>query len=207
MRGSSGLSYFFTLTLPMSPSPSHPNSQNGKGSAIMPPLICGKAGAMRQGRRERQGQRRLDKLMQVHLLVHEHGLSYSAACRRVGISWVSRFRWERRLRQGNGMDGLVSRPKGPQASPGIQLGLDPQIVRRVQRLAVLKGSTVAAWKTFTQEPTCPPALRSAILGREVPEALRSAIGIKRKVMTVRVAIFKAGNFSHRHELKSRRRAE
>ena len=105
------------------------------------------------------------------------------------------------------MDGLVSRPKGPQASPGIQLGLDPMIVRRVQRLAVLKGSTVAAWKSFAQQdPTCPPALRSVILGKEVPQVLRAATGIERRVVFVRVAIFKAGSFSHRHDLKSRRRA-
>lgn len=164
-------------------------------AAVLPQSGGGSA-----ARRQREGERRLEKLCQFYFAQHHHGLSRRAAARFIRVSHLSLWKWEKRIRNG-GMAALVSRPKGAKLSPGIQLGLDPQIIRRVQRLSVLKGSVAAGWRSFACDALCPTALRE-VLKRDIPDVLRCAIGLRTRKVTVRVAwsIRTAGAFTHRHQL-------
>ena len=186
-------------TPPRDPTP----KQKGKASAIIPPPSGGGAAA---ARRQREGARRLEKLSQFYLAQQMHGLSRRGAARFIRVSHLSLWKWERKILSG-GFANLVSRRKGPPLSRAVQFGLQPAIISRVQWLAVLKGSSPAGWRAFANDPSCPAELRSAIQpGCAIPEALRSAVRVERRVVTVRVAVLRSGSFTCQHQLKGRRRA-
>ena len=119
------------------------------------------------------------------------------------MPYISLWKYEARILNG-GFVGLVSRRKGPRLSPGIQAGLQPHIIRRVQRLSVVKGSVAGGWRAFASDALCPPALRD-VLKRDIPDVLREAIGLRTRKMTVRVRVIvrQAGSFVHRVELRRR----
>ena len=180
-------------TPPRDPTP----KQKVKGSAIIPPPISGAAAT----RRQREGRRRLEKITWFYLAQTEHGLSRRAAARYIRVPYLSLWKWEARIRNG-GFAGLVSRRKGPELSPGIQAGLQPHIIRRVQWLSVVKGSVAGGWRAFASDSLCPPTLRE-MLKRDIPDVLREAIGLRTRKMTVRVRVVvrKAGSFMRRVELR------
>lgn len=181
-------------------SPRLPTSPRSKVAAAVIPQPPGGAAA---ARRHREAFRRLEKLTWFYIAQQEHGLSRRSAARFIRVPYISLWKYERRIRNG-GFAGLVSKRKGPVLSRAVQLGLQPEILSRVQRLAVVRGSSVAGWRALANDPSCPAELRSAIQpGCAIPEPLRAAVRVERRVVTVRVAVFRSGPFRHRHELKRR----
>ena len=158
------------------------------------------SGGAAAARRQREGARRLEKLSQFYLAQQMHGLSRRGAARFIRVSHLNLWRWEKKIRNG-GLAGLVTRRKGPPCSPAVQLALHPQVIRRVQRLSVVKGSVAAGWRAFVTDSICPRAVRK-LIAREIPDALREAVGFTQRTVLVRVtfSVRKAGAFTHRHQL-------
>ena len=166
-------------------SPRLPTSPRSKVAAA---VISQPPGGAAAARRHREAFRRLEKLTWFYVAQQEHGLSRRGAARFIRVPHISLWKYERRIRNG-GFAGLVSKRKGPVLSRAVQLGLQPEILSRVQSLAVLRGSVAAAWRAFAHDPLCPAELRAKIQpGCEIPEALRRAVGFQRRVVTVRVRV-------------------
>lgn len=182
---------------PRDPTP----KKKGKPSAVFLQPGSGAAATWSQ----REGTRRLERVKRFRDL-QSQGIPAGQAARAARLSRTSAWRWSRNFEEG-GPGALIPRPKGPKPSRAVQLGLQPQILSRVQRLAVTHGTSPAGWRAFANDPSCPAELRSAIQpGCAIPEALRSAVRVERRVVLVRVAVLRSGSFTYQHQLKGRRRA-
>lgn len=111
-------------------------------------------------------------------------------------SRVSLWRWSGRYAAG-GVAAITPKGKGPKPRTAVTLALQPQILSRVQRFAVLRGSAAAGWRALVADGTCPVELRSLLApGVEIPRALISAVGFTRRCARVRVSIRRAGIYTH-----------
>ena len=163
------------------------------------PLPSGRrAAARRRRRRAPETGRHRAEVLQRHRALLLAGSNRTHAAMELGYGRTTLWRWTRRLEL-HGPDALIPKAKGPPPAPALLLGLLPENILRAQELAVRKGSASAGWRAFAQGDDCPPALRS-VLGREIPHRLRHALGLTRRVVIVRLAVLRAGQFTRRTEL-------
>ena len=171
------------------------------------PLPSGRRAAARRRRRRSAPEigRHRAEVLQRHRALLLAGSNRTHAAMELGYGRTTLWRWTRRLEL-HGPDALIPKAKGPPPAPALLLGLLPENILRAQELAVLKGSASAGWRAFALGDDCPPALRS-VLGRKIPHRLRHALGLTRRVVIVRLAVLRAGQFTRRTELgRAKRRA-
>lgn len=121
--------------------------------------------------------RRLAVLQEISGLLGQ-GLNRTEACRELQIAWTTYWRWRTAFERG-GVDGLL-----PRRSPGRPSALRPllssRVLAAVARIALLKGSTAAAWRDFARSQVCPAPIARAIRGRKtLPALLTRAVRIRR----------------------------
>ena len=166
------------------------------------PLPSGRRAAARRRRRRRAPEtgRHRAEVLQRHRELLLAGSNRTHAARELGYGRTTLWRWTRRLEL-HGPDALIPKAKGPPPAPALLLGLLPENILRAQALAVRKGSASAGWRAFALGDDCPPALRSVLApDRKIPVRLRHALGLTRRVVIVRLAVLRAGQFTRRTEL-------
>lgn len=162
----------------------------------------------RARRFQKQGERRLAKLL-AYEQQRAAGVPGVKLRREMRLKDGTLWAWKKKFKAG-GPAALITRAPSGRPTPrrqAYELARQPKTVSRVQRLAVLKGSAAAGWRAFAQDPLCPAELRSLIQpGCAIPPALVEALELHRRVVTVRVAIYRAGSYSYRREIGKERAA-
>lgn len=117
------------------------------------------------------------------------GISESAACKIVGVSVATLWRWRKRFGVA-GVDGLTDGRAGASGRPAIAADLTPDAAAYVRRLAVASGSVASAFAELAASAEiCPPTIQAYLDGRasrhRIATSLRRAVAVTPEIDAMR----------------------
>jgi predicted DNA-binding transcriptional regulator AlpA len=130
----------------------------------------------------RQGAKKLERRRALFIAVailKRHGFSKTSALRKLGISPVTFWRWEKR-----GAAPLTAYCGRRSAMDGLRIS--DRVIRQIQMLQIRGLGNAAAWRRYCSYPDAPPALARFARARSIPPSLLAATRL-RKVSGVMLA--------------------